>query len=113
MVANAGAGPEPIPFKKLTVQNLAEGISYCMTPQARSAARAIAEQMKSEQGVQAAAQSWLRQLPKEQMRCDLVPSQPAAWTYQKGKKPIKMSKVAAEELVTRKVIETKHLELYV
>ncbi|OLN97672.1 Sterol 3-beta-glucosyltransferase UGT80A2-like protein 2 [Colletotrichum chlorophyti] len=112
MVANAGAGPEPIPFKQLTSQKLADGIGYCMTPQARSAAQAIAERMRSENGVQAAAQSWLRQLPKQRLQCDLIPSQPAAWTYKKGKKPVKISKLAAEELVSRKVIEAKHLEFY-
>ncbi|KAK0721774.1 hypothetical protein B0T26DRAFT_700265 [Lasiosphaeria miniovina] len=110
MVANAGAGPKPIPSKQLDSQKLAEGIAYCLTPQARSAAQSIAEQMKSEQGVQAAAQSWLRQLPKHRLRCDLVPSEPAAWVYKKGKKPIKLSKIAAEELVSRKVIEAKKLE---
>ena len=110
MVANAGAGPKPIPFKQLDSQKLADGIVYCLTPQARSAAQSIAEQMKSEQGVQAAAQSWLRQLPKHRLRCDLVPSEPAAWVYRKGKKPIKLSKIAAEELVSRKVIDAKQLE---
>lgn len=110
MVANAGAGPEPIPFKQLTSQELAQGIAYCMTPQARSAAQAIADRMKSENGVQAAAQSWLRQLPKQSMRCDLVPSQPAAWTYNEGKSPIRMSKLVAEELVSRDVIEAKQLQ---
>ncbi|KAH6840590.1 hypothetical protein B0I37DRAFT_347054 [Chaetomium sp. MPI-CAGE-AT-0009] len=113
MVANAGAGPKPIPFKQLDSQKLADAIGYCLTPQARSAAQSIAEQMKSEQGVQAAAQSWLRQLPKQhRMRCDLLPSQPAVWVYRKAKKSIRLSKIAAEELVSRKMIDTKHLEHY-
>jgi hypothetical protein len=112
MVANAGAGPMPVPFKKLTAQTLADGIASCLTPQAKSAAQSIAEQMDSEQGVQAAAQSWLRQLPaKQRLRCDLLPSQPAAWVYKKGKKPVKLSKMAAEELVSRKTVNAKHLEL--
>jgi hypothetical protein len=110
MVANAGAGPKPIPSKQLDSQKLAEGIAYCLTPQARSAAQSIAEQMKSEQGVQAAAQSWLRQLPKQSLRCDLLPGQTAAWVYKEGKKSIKLSKIAAEELVSRKTIDAKRLE---
>ncbi|KAH6669186.1 hypothetical protein F5X68DRAFT_142306 [Plectosphaerella plurivora] len=112
MVANAGAGPEPIPFKQLTSKKLAEGISYCMTPEARAAAQTIADQMKSEDGVKAAAQSWLRQLPRQTLRCELIPSLPAAWIYKKGKKPVRMSKLAAEELVSRNAIEAKHLEYY-
>jgi hypothetical protein len=112
MVANVGAGPKPVPFKKLNAQKLADGIAFCLTPQAKSAAQAIAKQMKLEQGVQAAAQSWLRQLPSAQrLQCDLVPSQPAAWVYKKGKTPVKLSKLAAEELVSRKAVNAKHLEL--
>jgi hypothetical protein len=110
MVANAGAGPEPIPFKQLTSKKLAEGIRYCMTDEARAAAQAIAHQMKTEDGVKAAAQSWLRQLPRQNLTCELIPSQPAAWIYKKGKVPIRMSKLAAEELVSRRAIEAKHLE---
>jgi hypothetical protein len=111
MVANAGAGPKPVRFKQLNAQKLADGIAYCLTPQAKSAAQSIAEQMKSEHGVQAAAQSWLRQLPTPRLRCDLLSSQPAVWVYKKGKKAIKLSKVAAEELVSRKAVNAKHLEL--
>jgi hypothetical protein len=112
MVANAGAGPTPVRFKQLSAQKLADGIAYCLTPQAKSAAQLIAEKMKSERGVEAAAQSWLRQLPATQrLRCDLLPSQPAAWVYKKGKKPVKLSKMAAEELVSRKAVNPKHLEL--
>jgi hypothetical protein len=111
MVANAGAGPKPVPFRKLDADKLADGIAYCLTPEAKGAAQAIGERMKSEQGVQVAAQSWLRQLPKRRLRCDLLPTQPAAWVHKKGKRPIKLSKMAAEELVTRKTVDRKHLEL--
>lgn len=110
MVANAGAGPKPIPFRYLESQTLADGIAYCLTPQARSAAQSIAGQMRSEDGVQAAVQSWLRQLPMRRMRCDLLPSQPAAWVYKKGKICTRLSKIAAEELVSRKMVDTKRLE---
>jgi hypothetical protein len=111
MVASACAGPRPIPFKRLSSQKLADGIAYCLTPEARHAAQSIAERMRSEQGVQAAAQSWLRQLPKQhRLQCDLLPSQPAAWVYKKGTQRIKLSKLAAEELASRNVINVKHLE---
>jgi hypothetical protein len=111
MVANAGAGPKPVPFKRLDARKLADGIAYCLTPEAKGAAQSISEHMRSEQGVQVAAQSWLRQLPKRRLRCDLLPTQPAAWIYKKGKRPVRLSKPAAEELVTRKTVDIKHLEL--
>lgn len=111
MVASAGAGPKPIPFKQLEPETLANGIAYCLTPQANCAAQSIAEHMKTERGVQTAAQSWLRQLPKRRLRCDLLPDQPAAWIYKKGKKPVRLSKIAAEELVSRKLVDVKDIEL--
>lgn len=48
MVHQAGAGPEPIPQKKLTVDLLAEGIKYCSTASAKAAAGKMGEQIRSE-----------------------------------------------------------------
>ena len=111
MVANAGAGPDPIPFKKLDVQILAEGIQYCLTPEATTAAQSIADRMASEQGVTAAMRSWLQQLPAQPLQCDLIPDQPAAWTHSKSGCKLKFSKVAAAALLSRKVVDSKHLQL--
>ncbi|RYP41684.1 hypothetical protein DL767_000889 [Monosporascus sp. MG133] len=112
MVANAGAGPKPIPQKQLSSENLAESIRYCLSPRAVSAAQSIAARMASENGVQAAVDSWLRQLPVKRMQCDLLPTQPAAWTYTKSGRPLKLSKMAAEILLSQNTIESKHLSLY-
>ncbi|KAK1566121.1 uncharacterized protein LY79DRAFT_572661 [Colletotrichum navitas] len=112
MVANAGAGPRPIPHKQLTPENLTEAIRYCLSPQAVSAAKGIAAQMEGEQGVQAAADSWWRKLPLNHMQCDLIPSRAAAWTYTKPKKPIKLSKIAAEMLMSQKAVQPKDILLY-
>ncbi|RMJ17627.1 hypothetical protein CDV36_002667 [Fusarium kuroshium] len=48
MVANAGAGPNPIPHAELTVNNLSEAIVYCLSHQASTAAESIAARMASE-----------------------------------------------------------------
>ncbi|RSL67384.1 hypothetical protein CEP51_012667 [Fusarium floridanum] len=48
MVANAGAGPNPIPHAELTVNNLSEAIVYCLSHQASTAAASIAARMASE-----------------------------------------------------------------
>jgi hypothetical protein len=111
MVAQAGAGPHPIPISKLSSDNLAEAITYCLTREAKAAADDIARQIAAEDGVEAAVQSWLRQLPKTGLQCDLIPSQPATWVYKKSKKPIKMSKLAAEQLISSKALQEKHLQL--
>lgn len=57
--------------------------------------------MGNEQGVRAAAESFYKQLPREKMQCDLIPNQPAVWTLKSGRKPIKISKLAAEVLVSQ------------
>ncbi|RKL23387.1 Sterol 3-beta-glucosyltransferase UGT80B1 [Fusarium oxysporum] len=112
MVANAGAGPAPIPHRELTVDNFAAAIRYCLSPQAASAAAIIADKMSSEVGVRAAVQSFHKGLPLERIRCDVIPSEPAVWSYSKSKNPIKLSKMAAEILISTNSIDSKHLKPY-
>ncbi|KAF5664929.1 UDP-glucose,sterol transferase [Fusarium circinatum] len=112
MVANAGAGPAPIPHTELTVDKLAAAIRYCPSPQAAAAATTIADKMASEVGVRAAVQSFHKGLPLERIRCDVIPSEPAIWSYSKSKNPIKLSKVAAEVLISASSIDRKHLKPY-
>lgn len=113
MVANAGAGPRPIPHRRLNAENLAEAIRYCLSPQTVNAAQAIAAKMEAERGVQAAANSWWKQLPLERLQCDLIPSHPAVWAYNKSKRPIKLSKVAAEVLLSHDAVQLKQLSAFV
>ncbi|KAH6880721.1 hypothetical protein B0T10DRAFT_609391 [Thelonectria olida] len=112
MVANAGAGPNPIHHTKLTAENLAQGIQYCLSQKAAEAAASIAARMRSEAGVRAAVQSFHRQLPLERIPCDLIKSEPAVWVYSKASRPIRLSKVAAEIILANKSIESKYLKIY-
>jgi sterol 3beta-glucosyltransferase len=102
MIAAAGAGPMPIAFKLLSPQNLADAIRFCLTPGAIQAAARISEMIASETGVQSAVASFHRNLPHPALPCDVLPNQPAVWTYKgtKGsKKVVKLSKMAAETLL--------------
>ncbi|KAK2775420.1 UDP-glucose,sterol transferase [Colletotrichum kahawae] len=112
MVANAGAGPKPIPHKQLSPENLAAAIRHCLSPQAVAGAQRIAAQMEAEDGVQAAVDSWWRQLPLERMQCDLIPSKPAVWRYTKYKRPMKLSKAAAEVLMSHDAVQIKQLTMH-
>ncbi|KAM0554892.1 hypothetical protein ACHAPJ_006627 [Fusarium lateritium] len=112
MVANAGAGHKPIPHTQLSVDNLSEAINYCLTDEAAHAAASIAAKMESEQGVRAAVQSFHKHLPLEGIMCDLIPSEPAVWLYSKSKKSIKLSRLAAEILISTKSIDGKTLKPY-
>ena len=113
MVAAAGAGPIPIPHKDLSVDILAEGIRYCLTVQATTAASTIAVKMGSEIGVQAAVSSFHRHLPVELLSCDICPGQTAVWSYSTGTRKVKISKLAAAQLIAQDQIDPKKLKMYV
>lgn len=48
MIQKAGAGPEPIPHKKLNVDNLRDAIKFAISPSAKNAASRMADQIRSE-----------------------------------------------------------------
>lgn len=111
MVADAGAGPAPIAQKSLTVEKIAEAIRYCLTPEAATAAAEIATKMRCENGVKEAVASFHAQLPRQMLRCDVVPDHPAAWTYSHSKGRLKLSKMAAEILVSHLMIDPGRLKM--
>lgn len=111
MVAAAKAGPKPIPHKMLDANNLAQAIRYCLTPEAGTAAKAIAEKMRTESGVKKAVDSFHANLPLERMKCDILPDRPACWKIKKAKGSFKISALAAEVLVTEVGLERKSLKL--
>lgn len=48
MIHRAGAGPAPIPHKKLAVDNLAHAIGYAISEEAKVAAGRMAESIREE-----------------------------------------------------------------
>lgn len=98
----------------MTSQNLAEAIRCCLHSDTAAAAQRIADQMRAEDGVKTAVQSFHRNLPLDRLRCQCLADQPAVWTYNKSlSKPIYLSKTAAQILVDHRRLDSKHLELYV
>ncbi|KAM0321825.1 hypothetical protein ACHAQA_009922 [Verticillium albo-atrum] len=112
MVNAAGAGPMPIPQKQLNSQNLAEAIRDCLTPGALAAAKVMAEKMRQENGVRQAVNSFHANLPLDNMRCDVMPEFPAAWSYKKGSQCLKLSKAAAEILTDGHRLKWADLKRY-
>ena len=113
MVATAGAGPDPIPQKDITVENLTEAIRYCLTPEALTAAGRIAASIQSENGVQQAVRSFHKHILSYNLRCDIFPDQPAAWIYKSNGKLVKMSKIAGNALADASLITKRQLKPYV
>lgn len=113
MVAKAGAGAIPIPHASLSCNKLAAAIQYCLTPEATAAAREISTMMQAESGVAAAVDSFHRNLPLDRMRCAVIPSQVAVWTYKRGKQPLHLSKAAVEILIEHNRINANQIRPYV
>ena len=70
-VAATGAGPPPVPFEKLTVANLTDRFSQITHPRFAEAAKAVADKINAENGLEAGLSDFNRQLPLEDMVCDV------------------------------------------
>jgi UDP:flavonoid glycosyltransferase YjiC (YdhE family) len=108
----SGAGPAPIPFKRLDQHNLADAIRFCLTPEALEAAQKIAGRMSGEAGVRRAVASFHANLPLERMRCDMLPNQAATWTLDVHGRKLKLSKIAAEILAEKQKIPWSKFKIY-
>lgn len=111
-MAAAGAGPPFIPYRELNVQNLCEAILFCLRPETAGIANELAARIQRESGIQAAVQSFYRNLPMDKIRCGLLPDRPASWVYKKlkTKQPLFLSKTAAQILISHLRINAKDLE---
>ena len=114
MVARAGAGAhEAIPYKRLTVNALADGLKQCLTPEAKAAAEKIAEDIAEEgDGAKNAVASFHHHLPmkgENSMRCSVLPEEVAVWTLKNLN--LKLSALAAELLVEKRRIKWQDLRL--
>lgn len=67
VVARAGAGPPPIPYKELTTGRLVESINLALKPHIRQSARRIREKMHNEFGVRDGVRSFHRHIDLQQM----------------------------------------------
>ncbi|KAL8731013.1 MAG: hypothetical protein Q9166_003664 [cf. Caloplaca sp. 2 TL-2023] len=115
MVAKAGAGAkEPIPYKYLNAESLAEGIKQCLTPEAKANAEKLARDIELEgDGAKNAVDSFHRHLPlqgKNSMRCSIIQDRVAVWELKKAHL-LQLSALAAELLVEKKKLKWNELRL--
>ncbi|CAG8973118.1 hypothetical protein HYALB_00007595, partial [Hymenoscyphus albidus] len=113
MIGKAGAGAEPVPYKNLTADKLADGIKYCLTDEAKAAAEEMAKNIEAEgDGAKNAVTSFHRSLVlrgEHSMRCSILEDRVAVWTLKNTN--LRLSALAAELLVERKKITWKQLRL--
>lgn len=115
MVARAGAGPSPIPYKVLTADNLAEAILMALKPETLDRAKELGEKIREEKGCEAGAASFHEQLNIPSLRCMMAPNRVAVWQIAtKGSKAddIRLSAFAAAVLGEEGILDVNQLKLY-
>ncbi|KAI1209600.1 glycosyltransferase family 1 protein [Annulohypoxylon truncatum] len=110
MVARAGAGPDPIPYKSLTAAGLAEAIRVATKPETQARARELGEKIREENGTDVGAQSFHRHLNVDRLRCALAPSRVAVWRLRRTQ--IFLSALAAATLVNAGYLRYSDLKLF-
>ncbi|KAK4961034.1 hypothetical protein LTR10_001523 [Elasticomyces elasticus] len=110
VVAKAGAGPDPIPHKRLTADNLADAIKFCLRPESLERAQALASKVAAERGSDTGAQSFHQHLEVDRLRCTLAPDRPAVWRIRRSK--IGLSTFAACTLSNAGLLDFGDLKLF-
>ncbi|KAI8931389.1 hypothetical protein NX059_011721 [Plenodomus lindquistii] len=79
MIAKAGAGPFPVPFKQMTSQSLAESITFALKDDVKVAVQRMGESIAEEDGAADTVRDFEQRLDLDAMRCDLCPERLAVW----------------------------------
>ncbi|KAH6890452.1 hypothetical protein B0T10DRAFT_528756 [Thelonectria olida] len=113
MLGSAGVGPDPVPYKGLDAEKLAEGIKYCLTNEAQVAADKMAQSIDNDgDGAENAVEQFHRQLELRgptTMRCSIFKDQTAVWKLKDSH--VRLSAVAADALVGKGLLSWKRLRL--
>lgn len=109
MIARAKAGPDPIPYKKLTGDKLAEAITFCLKPETLEQARLYGKKIREEKGTDVGGQSFHSHLDIDNLRCSIAPSRTAAWRVRRSK--VRLSPLAAATLVEEGLLKYTDLKL--
>ncbi|RBR07804.1 uncharacterized protein FIESC28_10497 [Fusarium coffeatum] len=110
MIAKANAGPEPIPYKQLTAEKLAEAIKFCIQPETLEQAKVMGQKIREEKGTDVGGKSFHDHLEVDKLRCTLAPSKAAAWRVRRTQ--VRLSAFAAAVLVEQGILQWSDLKLY-
>ncbi len=109
MIYRAGAGPEPIPFKKMTEESLACSITTALGPGIQAAVKEMSKKIAGENGAEEAAASFHRAVNMDTMRCLVCPDRVAVWRVKKTN--IRLSSMAASVLLENQVLGLAQMKL--
>jgi hypothetical protein len=110
MIARAGAGPDPISYKQLTVDKLVNAINFCLRPETLERAKELARRIAAERGCDTGAQSFHQFLEVDRLRCVLVPSRAAVWRIRRTR--VNLSAFAACTLANANLLDFHDLKLF-
>lgn len=110
MIYRAGAGPEPIPYKKMTEESLVESIITALKPETQEAVREMSLQIGKENGAADAAKSFHKAINMDTMRCMICPDHVAVWRVKKTN--IRLSSLAASVLLDLGILKLTNLKLW-
>lgn len=109
MVARAGAGPVPVPYKGLTSERLADAILEALKPTTLERAQELGRRIESEKGTEVGAQSFHRALAVDDLRCTICPTRAAVWRVKRT--TVRLSAFAATTLGNEGLLDFKDLKL--
>ena len=110
MVHKAGAGPEPIPHKKLNADNLAAAITEALTPASKERAKELRDKISQEKGTDNGGLYFHQMLDVDKLRCSLLPERAAVWRVKRTN--IRLSALAAYILAEKEIVSFSDLKLY-
>ncbi|ORY03123.1 UDP-Glycosyltransferase/glycogen phosphorylase [Basidiobolus meristosporus CBS 931.73] len=110
MTADIGCGPPPIPFKQLTKENLADAIRFAVSADTLQQAMEIGRKIQSENGAIATVDTFLANLPLDDMMCDVEPTR-LATLYAEDVR-LKLCPAVAEILLSQGRIKADKLRPY-
>lgn len=110
MIARAGAGPAPIPYKTLNAENLAAAITECLKSETQARALELGQKIREEQGCDVGGKSFHQFLNTDNLRCSLAPSRVAIWRVRRTQ--VRLSALAGAVLVKEGWLKYSDLKLY-
>ena len=109
MIARAGAGPLPVPYKGLTADVLAASIVEALQPSVQKQAAILAASIAQEKGTEEGARFFHSQLNLDTMRCSLIPNRNAVWRVRRTQ--VRLSALAATVLIDKGLLNFDNLKL--
>ncbi|CAG8039355.1 unnamed protein product [Penicillium nalgiovense] len=109
VVARAGAGPAPIPYRQLTAEKLTDAIITALEPLIQGKSEDIRDKMQYESGVRDGVRSFHRHLGLRIRQCAICPTRPAVWHLRHSN--INLSAFAAAVLIENRKINPENILL--